>query len=189
MTSVLWENLFLALYVASIRYSVGILYWLLFGSSSGPEVLATSYYLIPFISMVLAKSSIGYVKRLKAIAAEITVLLFDFSFADLGLTTILVGPGLRRDTPAALSTVLQILYVTIELSLPFVLWFTVIARDYVHPVGLEARPLVSGKEGTLCPICKKEKAGLVDHIRSVHGEKSLRSWKVKRFLTRNGSPR
>jgi hypothetical protein len=186
VTFLLWENFFLDIYFASIRHSVDILYRLLFGSPSGPKALgSTSYYLIPFISMVLAKPGIGFLKRLKAIAVGIAVfLLFDFLFAFLGLSTILVEPALRPDVPAVLSSVLQVLYVTIELSLPFVLWFTLISRDYAHPLGLEARPPASGKEGTFCPICKKEKAGLVDHIRSAHGEKALRRWKVRRVLAK-----
>lgn len=187
ITFLLWENFFLKAYFASIRFAVDTLYWLFLGSPTGPRVLgSTSYYLIPFISMVLAKPGIGLLKRLRAVAVGIgAFLLFDFVLALFGLSTIIVEPA-RPDVPAILPAVSQVLYVTIELALPFLLWFILISRDYRHLLELEGSGELPGRQRSCCPICKKEKAGLVDHIRSAHGEKSLRSWKVRRFLAKQG---
>jgi len=181
---VLWQNIFLRLYCTSAKHSVDLLYRFLLDVPHGPKVLeSTSYYLIPFLSLVLAKSGMSYLRKAKAVAVGLAAFFaFDFALALLGFSTLIVEPP-KTEMASTLAPILQVLYVTIELALPLLLWFALVNRDYRNPLGFET-PVQAPKVSRRCPICRKEKAGLIDHIRSAHGEKSLRSWKVRRFLAK-----
>jgi hypothetical protein len=41
------------------------------------------------------------------------------------------------------------------------------------------------KRGYICPFCGAEKVGILDHIKTVHGEEALKSEEVKQLLKRN----
>jgi hypothetical protein len=44
---------------------------------------------------------------------------------------------------------------------------------------------VAKEEFYICPFCGAEKVGILDHIRTVHGEEALKSEKVKQLLNKN----
>jgi hypothetical protein len=183
---VLWESIFREIYCDGVKYAVDFAHRLFANARNGPRVLeSTSYYLIPFLSLVISKPGLSLMRRLKAVGIGLLAFLaVDFLIAAFGLSVLIVEPASQPEVPAPVSLLVQVLYVSTELGLPLVLWFTLMDVDIRDPLGLRA--MAGLPRHNRCPICGKEKVGLVDHIRSAHGEKSLMSWKVRRFLAKSG---
>ena len=131
-----------------------------------------SLTLIPFISLVLATPNIKIVKKAGIISSGVIVfLLIDFLAVKLGMDSV-------HRNPTAFIT-----YRIVKIFLPFLLWI-ITCYPYLGDI---FNPQV--KEPSVnyysCPICEAEHANVINHIREVHGEKSFKIKKVKRFISEN----
>ena len=131
-----------------------------------------SLTLIPFISLIIATPKIKILKKAGIISIGVIVfLLIDFFAIKLGMDNV-------YKSPTAFAT-----YRIVKIFLPFLLW---IVTCYPYLGGLF---ISQKKEATItyysCPICEAEHANIIDHIREVHGEKSFKIKKVKRFISEN----
>jgi hypothetical protein len=132
----------------------------------------------PFLVLMLATPKMGLLKKAKIIGAGLALfLLIDLIIIWLGIPLEAGDSLFRQDSSAAYT-----IYRTILLILPPVLW---LAANYNNLGGLFLSPEEPAKTIRTCPICKKEKAGLVDHIIAVHGHKALKSNRVQRYLQNN----
>ena len=77
---------------------------------------------------------------------------------------------------------------TCRVALPFLLWLA-LSYKQIYPL-LKPEKYTKGesgedKRGYICPFCGAEKVGILDHIKTVHGEEALKSEKVKQLLEQN----
>jgi hypothetical protein len=165
-----WYNLFLKSAVAYVRFIFSAQEKTMAVMDKGP------YYLIPFISLVLSTPKATFIRKIKLITIGITA-FFAFDF----LTTV---SGFTSSIQPL--TALNALYRTTLLVLPIFLWLIPLYQELED---LWKPALETGRESRdhHCPICGKEKAGLLEHIKSVHGEKALKGWRVRRYLAHTGT--
>lgn len=140
------------------------------------ETETFSYFIIPALSLILA-SSAGLKRKMKY--SLITFFLL-FVFDTLGLVSGIsdLGMGGGNFGENLTSSVAVVIYNSFAWAYPV---FIVLAFSGGRPSMLW-QPRVKPNKTNRCPICGQAKTGLIDHIRSVHGEKSLKSWRVKRVL-------
>ncbi|HJH27563.1 MAG TPA: hypothetical protein C5S37_12570 [Methanophagales archaeon] len=77
---------------------------------------------------------------------------------------------------------------TCRVALPFLLWLA-LSYKQIYPL-LKPEKYTKGesgedKRGYICPFCGAEKVGILDHIKTVHGEEALKSEEVKQLLEQN----
>jgi hypothetical protein len=153
-----------------------------FGASAVKSVEAkSSYLLVAFASVILAASRLSLRQKLKWVAIGIfSLALFDI----LAVATEIVRVAEQyRSGASELSFpagLLAISYHAFVLLLPFLLLILAVQGKVEN---LWASPVMIASPG-VCPICGKERTGLIDHIRSVHGEKALKKRHVRRQLAR-----
>ena len=72
---------------------------------------------------------------------------------------------------------------TCRVALPFLLWISLTYKQLLaRPEPQKHLRWGEGKKGYICPFCGAEKIGILDHIRSVHGEEALKSEEVRQLL-------
>ena len=75
---------------------------------------------------------------------------------------------------------------TCRVALPFLLWISLTYRQLLaRPEPQKYIKKGEGKKSYICPFCGAEKIGILDHIRSVHGEEALKSEEVRQLLEQN----
>jgi len=163
----------------------------------------------PFIALVLA-TNLSLKK--KALPKKKTQKIFSKPFClRVGFPSTLFLKGLIIGIPILFffRVILQISYVylqirptgefysifviflsgTCRVALPFLLWLA-LSYKQIYPL-LKPEKYTKGesglgdKRGYLCPFCGAEKVGILDHIKTVHGEEALKSEEVKQLLKRN----
>jgi len=141
------------------------------------------YYLIPFISALLAASGLELKRKLRwAAIGFVSYCFFDILTVASGLAVIVVRTQPVSNNLFITSGVIPAVHNLLLRILPYILlWFAINGK-----IENLWAPLVSAASLRVCPICGKGKTGLVEHIRSVHGEKALKSGKVRRHLVRTG---
>ena len=69
---------------------------------------------------------------------------------------------------------------TCRVALPFLLWLSFTYKQLLPRP--EQQSIKRDKKSYICPFCGAEKIGILDHIRSVHGEEALKSKEVQQIL-------
>ena len=131
-----------------------------------------SLTLIPFISLVIATPKIRILKKAGIISIGVAIFLVIDIFA--------VKSGMEnvQRNPTAFIT-----YRIIKIFLPFLLW---IITSYPYLGGFfNSRIKEASNSYYPCPICDAEHANIINHIREVHGEKSFKIKRVKKFISEN----
>lgn len=132
---------------------------------------------LPLLALVLATPKIEIKKAFLILLSGLAIfLLIDLVIIWLGIP--LKTSGSPLDNTTATYTV----YRTIILILPLVIWLTS-THNQLKEIFLPKEKLP--ESARVCPICKKEKTGLVDHIKTVHGHKALKKPRVQRYLKKN----
>ncbi len=174
----LWESTVAKWYFLSFNYVLPFLSQLFFGEQR-QLIVSTHFfpYIIAFIALVLSTPKVRLIRRITIILAGTTIFLI---FGYLTVVSGITANAASRPGP------LRTLYETTPLFLPFLFWIIFTHREVSDLFGIGT--ITSKIRGDrLCPICGKERAGMVDHIKASHGEKSLKTRKVKRFLSENPS--
>jgi len=126
----------------------------------------------PFIALVLATPGIEWKKKSSLIALSMPLLFVFRTILQISYVYLQIPP-----VSEFYGVFVIFLSGTCRVALPFLLWFALTYKQ------LLARPEpVKGKHGYICPFCGAEKIGILDHIRSVHGEEALKSEEVKQLL-------
>lgn len=174
----LWILVFARPYTLFLERSIGFLYPFVFNREASLKILSkVPYYYLVFLSLTLATPYTTVKRKIKLLLVG-TLIFFSFDFLTtmLGITTRLAMRATIFDSA------LRALYYTFVYVLPISLWLVPNFNEMGRLFEVKAD---SGRESKFrCPICGKVKTGLVQHIRSAHGEKSLKSWRVKRFLAK-----
>ena len=129
-----------------------------------------SMYLIPLMSLVLATPRIAKLKKTVIIVSGIfLIIVLDstrvrFEIGDTGPSTIYA------------------IYHTFKLLLPLALWVVMCLPGLEGALGGQAEEPKTGVYA--CPVCGAEHSDIVAHIKEVHGQKSLRIKKVRRFIAK-----
>jgi len=145
-------------------------------TGSGEVLYKNSIYMIPFISLILATPKIPIVRRTGIIViGMLVVLLIDF----FSIQYVFYPEG----KSSVYVKYLGFIYQSLKWLLPLLLW---ILPCYPY-LGNLLNPQT--EEASVpyyhCPICEAEHANIIKHIREVHGEKSFKIKKVKRFIAEN----
>ncbi len=130
-----------------------------------------SMYLIPLISLVLATPKVEKVKKSMILLAGVFLIIV--------LDAVRVRLEIRNTGPSTAYAV----YHTFKLLLPLALWSLTCLPGLAGPLVLQAEE--SKSENHTCPVCGREHGNIVAHIKEVHGQKSLRIKKVRRFIAEN----
>lgn len=177
----LWKTFAAGPYTHFLRRSISLIRPLLLKSNADLKILnKVPYFYLVFLSLVLAMPSTQLWKRIRFLLGG-TFIFFGLDFATVffGITSLL-----QRSEYLYLSA----LYHTLLTILPVSLWIvpnlSQVGNFFEKLIPEATQTWLNRKSSHVCPICKKEKAGLVDHIRSVHGQRSLKSWRVRRYLAR-----
>ncbi len=178
----LWKSFAAKPYILFLNRSIYFIRPFFINNDASLRVLnKIPYFYLVFLSLTLATPHTPLLRRVKLILAGTLVFFaFDFLTVFSGLTSVAGSPKYLY---------LSALYHTIPPILAVALWIVPnlneVGNLFEKKVSIP-KPSLNHKHIRICPICKKERAGMIDHIRSAHGEKSLRSWKVERFLARQG---
>lgn len=143
----------------------------------------SSYLLVAFISVLLAASGLTLRRKLKWIAFGIFSMILSDTLT-VATEIVRLAEQYRSGTSGLSFSagLLAISYHALVLLLPFLLLLLAVqgrVEELWSPLVLTISPRV-------CPICGKERTGLIEHIRTTHGEKALKSWRVRRYLARVG---
>lgn len=128
-----------------------------------------SLFLIPLFSLVLATPRIKKTRRAAIIGVGIIISLFmdfvkiRFSFGDNGQLLIAYS-----------------VYHSMKWMLPLLIWI-VACHDRLGDIFSPERE-GEQKECYVCPLCEEEHANIIKHIDEMHGSKSFKIKKVKRFI-------
>ncbi|MBI4685331.1 MAG: hypothetical protein HY755_09040 [Nitrospirae bacterium] len=146
------------------------LYYMLKPNEKFPYI--ASLTLIPFISLIIATPKMKLLKKAVIITTGTFVfLLIDFVAVQLEIDEI-------SGNPTAFIT-----YRSIKLFIPFLMWILT-SYPYLGEV-FKTKTEETSVTCYSCPICRTEHSNIMDHIREVHGEKSLKSKKVRKFISKN----
>ena len=139
-------------------------------------------FLVPFLAAILSASGLSLKYKLKWLSIGlIAFIIFDT------VTVATTIPMLAQEyRPARQYLPIGAIAVVIHTTLLRILPFLLLLLALKGKLDLLWTPLIRVVPPSLCPICGKGRTGLVDHIRSVHGEKALKSGKVRRHLVRTG---
>lgn len=179
---VLWPKLE-RIYVDLIATVAIFLRGLLSTASLKSFEIESFYFIIPFLSVLIAANGIPIRHKLKWLALGLIFFIaFDILTVASGITALAsqIRSGAKELT--LMSELAGFTYQALCMTLPF-LALLVALGGKLDQLWASSTFLQSSR---ICPICGKGKTGLVEHIRSVHGEKALKSWRVKRHLTRTG---
>jgi hypothetical protein len=137
-----------------------------------------SFFLVPVISIIAAASGVRWMQKLRfiglALASRLALDVFNLAS---GAYKLAEGGGDFGQGPVA--STITIFYQTSIWALPLLLVVLFLQGD---PARLWSR--APAKPAHLrCPICGASKIGLSDHIRQVHGERALKSKKVRALLS------
>jgi len=173
----LWKNFASQPYTLFLNRSISFVRPFFINSNANLRILnKVPYFYLVFLSMVLATPHTPILRRIKLLLTGTLVFFaFDFFAVFFGITLIV-----NQSNYSYLSATYHTLLPILAIALWIVPNLSQIGRLFEKPALV---PQVSPRN-RICPVCKKEKTGLLDHIRSSHSEKSLRSWKVKRFLAK-----
>lgn len=130
-----------------------------------------SMYLIPLISLVLATPRVVKFKK--------TVIIMFGIFLIIVLDSIRVRFEIGFTGPSTVYAV----YHTLKLLLPLTLWVLMclpdLGRILDEQIETTRIPLFT------CPICGADHGDILEHIKEIHGQRSLRFKKVRKFLAKN----
>jgi hypothetical protein len=128
----------------------------------------------PFIALVLATPKIKCRKMAFLIGIGVPILFLFRIILQISYIYLQIPP-----TGEFYAIFVIFLSGTCRVALPFLLWFALTYKQI-----LPAKR-VAKEEFYICPFCGAEKVGILDHIRTVHGEEALKSEKVKQLLNKN----
>lgn len=130
-----------------------------------------SMYLIPLFSLVLATPKIEKMKKIMVLLAGVFLIIV--------LDAVRVRFEIGNTGPSTAYAV----YHTFKLLLPLALWSLACLPGLAGIMDGQAEE--SKVESHACPVCGTEHGDIVAHIKEVHGQKSLRIKKVRRFIAEN----
>lgn len=130
-----------------------------------------SMYLIPLLSLVFATPRVVKIKKIMVILAGIFLIIvldsvrIRFEIGDTGPSTVYAA------------------YHTLKLLLPLGLWVVMCLPDLGSV--LDEQIETARMPSFICPICGVEHDDMLGHINEIHGQKSLRFKKVRKFIAKN----
>ena len=135
----------------------------------------------PFIALVLATPKTKWKKMAFLIGVGIPILFLFRVILQISYVYLQIPPA-----PGEFYGISVIfLSGTCRVALPFLLWISLTYKQLLARAEPEPQTILrkaKGKKVYICPFCGAEKVGILDHIRSVHGEEALESEEVKRLL-------
>lgn len=131
-----------------------------------------SLFLIPLISLTVATPALGKKRKMSVIAIGIGVSLI-LDFVKLRFEIGDDGNLLIAYT----------VYHSLKWMLPLMVWYAA-SCDHMHVI-FRTTPLTERSSSYTCPLCGEEQSNIIDHIQTVHGPKSLKMKKVKKFIAQN----
>jgi hypothetical protein len=137
-----------------------------------------SYFLIPALAVILASSAGGKQKLRFCLLSFILLFAFDvFSLAS-GMQALAEGGSKFAESIA--SSLATVLYNSFGWTLPL---FIILLFSGGKFNRLWQKGEMDTPKAKPCPICGETKVGLVEHIKAVHGEKSLKRWRVRHAIS------
>jgi len=136
-----------------------------------------------FVSLILAMKRIRFIERAKMIVIGCGVL-----FITHVVLAVFFPQQLPKSNEVWHATLLNDLLVIGQVALPFLLWIILARRPIKEMLSPATRNTSPGlKRKCCCPICGKTKAGILDHIETVHGNgrDGLGSKIVSKFVNNN----
>jgi len=133
-----------------------------------------SFFVIPALSLILASSD-NLSRKMKYLSIAVAIL---FLYQVFSLATGIVGlasVGFYAGPTGFTASLVDNFFARIYPILVVLLFFNAKINSFLNRSAVQ-------QEIKRCPICGQAKAGLADHIRAVHGEKSLNKPSVRRVL-------
>ena len=134
-----------------------------------------SLYMVPFISLILSTSKMPHIRKAGAILFGVVVFLVE----DFAVFIFLAQDEVFSYDLFSLSAA----NTYFKVLAPFVLWM-IPGYPYMGELLLSRKrkqPSISFS----CPLCEEMDQDIIEHIKGVHGEKSLKLKKVRKFLSEN----
>jgi exosortase H (IPTLxxWG-CTERM-specific) len=124
-----------------------------------------TFNLIAFSSIVLATRSLGRRKKLRVLLFGLALLVgTNFLFR------VLEALFLRHHVAFAFQPFIALIIIN-QWVLPFAFWLYAVRKEIFRKKGI-----------LICPLCGKEKVGIMEHIRAKHGEAALKRSDVRAIL-------
>jgi len=163
-----------SIYVALLS-SVSSYFREIFGASSVTIKKDTfSFFIIPALSLILASSD-NLSRKLKYLGVSVAILFLYQVFSIATGIAGLASMGFYAGLAGSAASIIDNFFARIYPILVVLLFFNAKINSFLNRNTAQ-------QEIKRCPICGQAKAGLADHIKAVHGEKSLSKPSVRRVL-------
>ena len=129
-----------------------------------------SLFLIPLISLALATPNVKIIRKLAIMGIGLLLLI--------SIDSVRIRFEIGDSGPSALYAV----YHTLKLLLPFILWLVMLSPDFFSI--FDRQEFEDDMYSIACPLCGVQQHNIMEHIHDVHGNRSLRFKKVRKFIAK-----
>lgn len=138
-----------------------------------------SYYLIPGLALIMSAPSVSITKKIRYVSLSVACLIgYQIFSLTSGMAGLVKDPGSAGSFLGMAATLIDHSFGPVLPLFAVLLFF----NDTINKLWGGQVTTSSSLELRRCPICGQAKTGLHDHIKAVHGEKSLKEPRVLRAL-------